>query len=38
VIIVLDTNVVVSGILRPFGKPAMILRLVGFDALMTFDF
>jgi putative PIN family toxin of toxin-antitoxin system len=28
VIIVLDTNVVVSGILRPFGKPAMILRLV----------
>jgi putative PIN family toxin of toxin-antitoxin system len=28
VIIVLDTNVVVSGILQPFGKPAMILRLV----------
>jgi uncharacterized protein len=27
VIVVLDSNVVVSGILRPFGKPAMILRL-----------
>lgn len=27
-IIVLDSNVVVSGILQPFGKPAMILRLV----------
>ena len=26
-IVVLDSNVVVSGILRPFGKPAMILRL-----------
>lgn len=27
-IIVLDTNVVVSGILRPYGKAAAILRLV----------
>ena len=26
--IVLDTNVVVSGVLNPFGKPATILRLV----------
>ncbi len=26
-IVVLDSNVVVSGILRPFGKSAMILRL-----------
>lgn len=26
--IVLDTNVVVSGLLRPFNAPAMILRLV----------
>jgi uncharacterized protein len=26
--IVLDTNVVVSGILRPYGKPAALLRLV----------
>lgn len=27
-IIVLDTNVLVSGLLRPHGKPATILRLV----------
>lgn len=27
-IIVLDTNVIVSGILRPYGKSATILRLV----------
>ena len=26
--IVLDTNVLVSGVLKPFGKPASILRLV----------
>ena len=26
--IVLDTNVVVSGILKPYGKPAALLRLV----------
>ena len=27
-IIVLDTNVIISGILRPYGRPAAILRLV----------
>lgn len=27
-IIVLDSNVIISGVLQPFGKPAMILRLV----------
>ena len=26
--IVLDTNVIISGILRPFSKPASILRMV----------
>ncbi len=32
-IIVLDTNVVVSGLLRPHSKPATILRLVATWAL-----
>ena len=27
-IIVLDTNVLVSGVLNPFGKPAAIIRLI----------
>jgi uncharacterized protein len=27
-IVVIDTNVIVSGILHPYGKPAAILRLV----------
>jgi len=33
VIIVLDTNVLVSGLLRPHSKPATILRLVATGAL-----
>jgi putative PIN family toxin of toxin-antitoxin system len=33
VIIVLDTNVVVSGLLRPHSKPATILRLVATGVL-----
>lgn len=32
-IIVLDTNVVVSGLLRPHSKPAMILRLAATGVL-----
>ena len=27
-IVVLDTNVLVSGVLNPFGKPAAIIRLI----------
>ena len=27
-IVVIDTNVVVSGIFQPYGKPAVVLRLV----------
>lgn len=34
-IIVLDTNVVVSGLLRPHSKPAAILRLVATGALQV---
>jgi putative PIN family toxin of toxin-antitoxin system len=31
--IVLDTNVVVSGLLSPFGAPGMVLRLVSDEAV-----
>jgi len=33
VIIVLDTNVLVSGLLRPYSKPATVLRLAAIGAL-----
>lgn len=33
VIIVLDTNVIVSGLLRPHSKPAAVLRLVATGAI-----
>jgi putative PIN family toxin of toxin-antitoxin system len=33
VIIVLDTNILISGLLRPHSKPAAILRLVAAGAL-----
>src|SRR4030067_1636838 len=37
--IVLDTNVVVSGILRPYSKAASILRLVADGAItLSYDF
>lgn len=36
--IVLDTNVVVSGLLRPYGAPAQIVRLVaGGDVVLAYD-
>jgi putative PIN family toxin of toxin-antitoxin system len=34
-IVVLDTNVLVSGILRPFGRSAAILRLVAAGAIQA---
>ena len=34
-IVVLDTNVLVSGILRPFGRAAAILRLVAAGAIQA---
>ena len=37
--IVLDTNVIVSGILKPFGKAASILRLVADGTIqLAYDF
>jgi uncharacterized protein len=37
--IVLDTNVVVSGILRPYSKPAALLRLVSAGKIqIAYDF
>lgn len=37
-IVVIDTNVLVSGLLNPFGKPASIIRLVSAGELkLAFD-
>jgi putative PIN family toxin of toxin-antitoxin system len=36
--IVLDTNVIISGLLSPYGKPAQIMRMVSSgDLMLCFD-